>query len=128
MKNLLFGLSLLLAAGGAYAVGLGNIQVSSALNEPFAAKIPVVGASQEELINMTVRLAEPDTFARAGVDRSYVLTRLKFDVVDDGAGGAHIAVTSKDRIKEPALEFIVDVDWGKGQLRRSFGILLEPPR
>jgi pilus assembly protein FimV len=119
---------LLLASSGVYAIGIGNIQVNSVLNEPLSASIPVVGASQENLVNMTVRLADAATFEKAGIGRSYLLTRLKFEVIDDGDGRAHIAVTSTNRIKEPALEFIIDVDWGQGQLRRTYGILLEPPR
>ena len=128
MRSLAIATALLLVSSGAFAVGIGNIQVTSVLNEPFVAKIPIVGASPEELVNMTVRLAEPETYERAGIERSYLLTRLKFEVVDDGDGRAHIAVSSSDRIKEPALELIIDVNWGKGQLRRTYGILLEPPR
>ncbi|MDX1432492.1 MAG: hypothetical protein R3286_08580 [Gammaproteobacteria bacterium] len=118
--------TLALAAAAVGAVGLGNIQVSSALNEPLAASIPVIGVTPEELVNMSVRLAEPKTFEDAGIARPYVLTKLRFEVKDDGNGKGHIAVTSRERIKEPSLEFIIDVEWGKGRLRRTYVVLMEP--
>ena len=120
------GAVLVLAGGAAFAVGLGNIQVTSGLNEPFAATIPVMGASEEQLINMTARLAQPETFERAGIPRPYLLNRLKFEVVDDGNGNGHIEISSRERIKEPTLEFIIDVEWGKGQLRRAYSVLMDP--
>lgn len=128
MKNImriLAGPVLALATSGVLAVGLGDIQVSSALNQPFAATIPVVGASAENLINMTVRLAEPKVFERAGIPRPFLLNRLRFEVVDDGNGNGRVVVSTRERVKEPTLEFIVDADWGKGRTRRSYSVLLE---
>jgi pilus assembly protein FimV len=55
-----------------------------------------------------------------------VLTRLKFEVVATGDDSGYIHVTSRDGIREPALEFIVDVKWGNGSVRRKYSVLLEP--
>lgn len=110
----------------AWALGVGGIDVSSGLNQPFDAKIAIVGAKQGELDDVSAALAEPKTFEAAGLTRSIVLTRLKFEVVATGDDSGYIHVTSRDGIREPALEFIVDVRWGNGSLRRKYSVLLEP--
>ena len=94
-----------------WALGVGGIEVSSGLNQPFNAKIPIIGAKQGELADMSARLAEKDIFDRAGLGRPYTLSRLNFAVVPtgDGDGSGYIHVTSREGIREPALEFIIDV-------------------
>ena len=109
----------------AWALGVGAIEVSSGLNQPLDARIPIIGAKPGELAEVDARLAGEDVFARAGLPRSYALTRLKFQVVATGEDTGYIHVTSHDGIREPALEFIVDVRWRNGNLRRSFTVLLE---
>jgi pilus assembly protein FimV len=110
----------------AWALGVGGIDVSSGLNQPFDAKIAIVGAKQGELDDVSAALAEPKIFEAAGLTRSIVLTRLKFEVVATGDDSGYIHVTSRDGIREPALEFIVDVKWGNGSVRRKYSVLLEP--
>ncbi len=108
-----------------WALGVGGIEVSSGLNQAFDAKIPIVGAKQGELADVSARLAERDVFDRAGLTRSYFLTALKFQVVSTGDGSGYIHITSRDGVREPALEFIVEVQSRSGSLRRKYSVLLE---
>ena len=119
-------LILCLAPALAWALGVGAIEVSSGLNQTLDAKIPIVGAKPGELADVDARLADEDIFARAGLARPYVLTRLKFEVVATGEDTGYIHVTSREGMREPALEFIVDVRWRDGNLRRTYSLLLEP--
>ena len=50
----------LLAAIPAYALGLGKIELSSALNEPFKAEISVNAVSGDEAESLQVRLAKKE--------------------------------------------------------------------
>lgn len=125
LSRFLAGPALALWAGGILAAGLGNIQVSSSLNQPLSASIPILGMTTEDMVNMTVNLAEPKTFQQAGIPRPFLLTTLEFQVVDNGDGSGYIAVSTKERIKEPALEFIIDVNWSKGRIRRTYSALME---
>jgi pilus assembly protein FimV len=50
--------------GAARALGPGDIRVNSALNEPLSAQIALVGASPEELLTLTARLADEAMFHR----------------------------------------------------------------
>ena len=83
-------------------------------------------AGEGEIADVTARLAEPEVFERAGLSRPHALTRLRFLVVADEQGGGYIHVTSRNGIREPALEFIVEVSWRSGSLRRKYSVLLEP--
>src|SRR5690606_38787247 len=59
--------ALLLAAGNAWARGLGQIQVKSKRNQPLLAEIPIVSTTPGELAALQARLASPETFRRVGL-------------------------------------------------------------
>ena len=62
------------------ALGLGEITLRSALNQPFVAEIPVTADSADELNQLTVQLAPAATFERFGLDRPRFLEDLSFQV------------------------------------------------
>ena len=118
--------ALLIIPGFAFALGLGEIDIHSALNQPMDADIELVGFKAEEIDEVKVELASQRVFERVGIPRPYILTRLKFTptVV---AGKPVIRVTSTDAVREPFLTFLVDVRWSKGKLLREYTVLLDPP-
>ena len=68
-------LLLVVLPGAAAALGLGGLEVSSGLNQPFDGRIAIMGAKPGEIADVSARLAEPDAFERAGLARPYSLTR-----------------------------------------------------
>ncbi|HEX7082235.1 MAG TPA: FimV/HubP family polar landmark protein [Gammaproteobacteria bacterium] len=116
----------LFLAGDAYALGLGEIRLSSALNEPLRAEIALVSATSEDLAELRVTLASADAFERYGLERPLYLTRLQFTVVPE-ARGAVIRVTSDKPITEPFVTFLVEASWPRGRLLREYTVLLDPP-
>ena len=118
--------SLFLSPTLLWALGIGGIDVASGLNQPFNAKIPIVAAKPGELADVKVKLAEKDIFDSAGLPRPWALTTMKFEVVTTGDGSGYIHITSRDAIREPALEFIIEMKWRNGSLRRKYSVLLEP--
>jgi pilus assembly protein FimV len=111
----------------ANAFGLGKLELSSALNEPFRAKIPVTALREDEEGNLQVRLATSNEFARAGIERSHYLTQLVFNVVEH-SNGATIEVSSQQPIKEPFVDFLLTATTGEGRLIREYTVLLDPPK
>ncbi len=112
----------------ANALGLGNLDLNSALNEPFDARIQLLSPTADELDSLTVNLADSEAFARAKLDRPFILSKLKFSLrraVDDGPD--YIRVYSQDSIREPFLNFLVEVSWSNGRLFREYTVLLNPP-
>ena len=109
-----------------WALGVGGIEVSSGLNQAFDARIPIVGAAQGELDDARAGLAEKDIFDRAGLARPHSLSALKFQVVSTGDSSGYIHITSRTGIREPALEFIVELRSPGANLWRKYSVLLEP--
>ncbi len=123
-----WGITPLLAAPvGAWALGLGNIDLKSALNQPFDAQIEVVSATPDELQGLRVGLAEPEMFTKYGLDRPAFLQALDFRVVTDRSGRGVIRVTSQQSITEPFVTLLVEASWPRGRVLREFTVLLDPP-
>ncbi len=121
------GLPLMLAPFGAWALGLGDIELRSALNQPLDADIELVSVTPEELADLRVALADPATFERYGLDRPGFLGRLSFGVGRDGLGRDVIRVTSVEPITEPFVTVLVEATWTRGRLLREYTVLLDPP-
>ncbi|NKB38313.1 MAG: hypothetical protein GKR93_14305 [Gammaproteobacteria bacterium] len=126
-RKLLLVLALIALPGLAFALGLGKLQLNSALNQPFDARIELLSASADELDNLNVGLADAEAFRRAKIDRPFVLTNLKFEVVDSEAGSDYIHITSREAIREPFLNFLLETNWSSGRLFREYTVLLDPP-
>ena len=107
------------------ALGIGGMEVSSGLNQPFDARIPIVGAQQGELAAVDARLAEKKIFERAGIELPYTLSTLQFRVVPTDETSGYIHITSRGNVREPAVEFIIEVSWHGGSVRRKYSALLE---
>lgn len=117
----------LIAPVGAYALGLGDVHLHSALSERLQADIELLSVSSAEAKNLNVSLASQETFAKVGLERPAILMYLKFDVVQDAAGNHLIKVSSVEPINEPFLDFLVEVDWKSGRVLREYTLLLDPP-
>ena len=111
----------------AHALGLGDIEVYSALNQPLVAEIALSSVRPGETDNMRIRLADEDAFMQAGVERPFYLTKLKFNLAVKPDGTQYINVTTNGPVREPFLNFLVDVDWPRGRLVREYTVLLDPP-
>jgi pilus assembly protein FimV len=127
-QRLTLALALALGSSQALALGLGNIEIRSGLNEPLVAHIPVVSATPAELENLRVRLASPESFARVGAVRPAIMAaNLEFSIGRDEEGRAVIRVTTPDRVRDPYLNFLIEVEWQRGRLLREYTVLLDPP-
>ncbi len=114
-------------ASQAHALGLGDIEILSALNQPLNAEIRLLSATPTELDELRVMLADQVAFSRAGLDRSYLLTKLKFDVQRGADGNGLIKVTTREPVREPFLDFLVQATWSSGQILREYTVLIDPP-
>ncbi|MGH8536934.1 MAG: FimV/HubP family polar landmark protein [Gammaproteobacteria bacterium] len=111
----------------AYTLSLGDLQKRSQLNERFYATVPIMNAKAEELDGLTVKLADVERFKRAGLERPAFLSQLRFEVVETRDGPDYIKITSTEPIREPFINFLIEVNWSKGRLFREYAALLDPP-
>lgn len=117
----------LLSSVSAYAMGLGDIKVTSYLDQPFSADIELIDVGNTPLSGIKVSLASPEDFERVGLERAYALSLLNFSVEKHANGKAFIKVSSIERITDPFMQLLVDLAWADGQVYRSYTILLDPP-
>jgi len=117
----------LLAPIQAHAFGLGKIELSSSLNEPFQAEIAVSALRVDDEGPLQVQLASRSEFEKAGLKRSFLLTQLNFEVVEKD-GKTKIKISSSEAVKEPFIDFLLTATTGNGRLIREYTVLLDPPK
>ncbi len=129
MRNLNKTLAIvsLLAPMSAHPLGIGDIKLHSALNQKLNAEIPLIVSKDENPANIRVSLAAPEKFDEAGVPWNYFLTKIKFKTEVRRDGSVVIKVTSNEALREPFLDFLLEVTWDKGNLYREFTVLVDPP-
>ncbi len=125
-KAVALALSMLLP-GAVSALGLGALKTRSGLNQPFEGRIEILGATADDFDTLSIKLAGPEAFDRAGVLREAVLLSLKFEVVETPAGNDFIRVSTRDPVREPFLNFLLELNWANGRLVREYTVLLDPP-
>ena len=119
--------AMLLAPPVALPLGMGEIRLGSALNEPLSAEIDLVAATPEELGALQAQLATREMFQRYGLDRPAYLDSLEFRVGRGQDGRSVLLVRSREAIAEPFVSFLVAVSWPRGRLLREYTVLLDPP-
>jgi len=118
----------LLSPSLSWALGLGEIHLNSALNEPLSAEIDLLAATPDELSALRASLATRDAFSRYGIDRPPFLSTITFKVGKSSRDGRDVLqVRSTDAIPEPFVTFLVEVNWARGRLMREYTVLLDPP-
>jgi pilus assembly protein FimV len=110
----------------AAALGLGEVQSRSYLNQPFAAEIPIITDQPGELAGLSVALASQETFDQYGLAKPAFLADLTFNVVPGPQGGV-IRINSANAVVEPFVTLLLEVRWPQGRLLREYTVLLDPP-
>ncbi|WP_223787801.1 FimV/HubP family polar landmark protein [Marinicella meishanensis] len=108
-----------------FSLGMGKIQVYSALNEPLQSSIELITHAEEDLQNLEVKLASSEDYQKVGLDRSFVPSNINVALDEDNP--YLIRVTSNGPVTEPIVSLLLDVNWSNGRILREFTILLDPP-
>lgn len=116
-----------LTSGLVHALGLGEVTVRSSLNQPLNAEIELLSVDELTEREIITALASREDFLRANVERTYFLSDLRFKVEMKPGGGAVIRVSSARPVKEPYLNFLLEVNWPTGRLLREYALLIDPP-
>ena len=111
----------------AAALGLGRLNVQSALGETLRAEIEVTSLTPEEASSLKLRVAPPEAYRAAGVDYNAVLPSAQVQVVRRPDGRTFLRVTSTRAVLEPFVDVIVEANWSSGRLVREYTMLFDPP-
>ena len=86
LSQLALAVSLTLSAGASHALGLGRLNVQSALGETLRAEIEITSLSADEANSLRVRLASPDVYRSNGLDYNAVLSGTQVQAVKRADG------------------------------------------
>ncbi len=117
----------LLAPVSAQPLGIGEIELHSALNQNLKAEIRLNVAAGENPSEVSVKLAPPEKFDQAGVPWNYFLSKLRLEPVVQANGSIIVKVSSREALTEPFLDFLLEVTWPQGSMVREFTLLIDPP-
>lgn len=109
-----------------YAVGMGGINVTSALGQPLKADIELVAISKAEKDSLVARLAAPDAYKNAGLEYPYG-NKYKFEIQSRADGQPYIRASSAQPVNDPFVSLLVELTWSSGKLSREYTFLLDPP-
>ncbi|HEY8384856.1 MAG TPA: hypothetical protein VIK82_01440, partial [Porticoccaceae bacterium] len=101
--------------------------MNSALNEPLDAEIRLHNLGGLTESDIIAGLASARDFTRAGLDREAILSELSFNLDLSNPSAPLLRVNSKRPIREPYLDFLIDVRWPSGRLLREYTVLLDLP-
>ena len=109
-----------------FALGLGDLQVESRLNQPLRARIQVSDVSDDEWhvlrAHLTSQINQADGLARPGL-----LESVTFKTVEDGNHRRFIEVNSTEVFTEPLFDLSIDVTGASLDVTRSYTVFLDPP-
>ncbi|MDD0975876.1 FimV/HubP family polar landmark protein [Pseudomonas fontis] len=117
-----------LSSGMAHALGLGELTLKSAQNQPLDAEIELLDVNGLSAAEVVPSLAPAEEFSKAGVERQAFLNDLKFTPVINPSGKSVLRVTSSQPLSAPMVKFLVQVMWPQGRLLRDYSVLIDPSK
>jgi FimV-like protein len=116
----------LLHSSIAAALGLGEITLHSAMGQPLNADIELIEANGLSPEDIMVSLASAEAFSKAGVERVFFLSDLRFTPIIRGNRGV-VHIESRKAVTEPYLNFLVRLVRPNGDQLHEYTVLLDPP-
>jgi len=114
--------SLVCGPGSVFALGIGQIQVRSALNQRLVAELQLFPDNQRELNSLRADVAyQSYGGSRVGGGGN----QFSYSVTERG-GQPVLRITSARPVREPLVNLLVELQWDTGRLVREFAVFLDP--
>ena len=117
---------LFIASNNLLALTLNKMQVNSKQDEPLDAVIDVIYSKGDNASNLKPAIASKENYEANGLSRLSIHSDINIRL-EDGASGAKIFLTSKEIVKDPFLDLLIQIDSEKGRVYKEYTVLLEPP-
>jgi pilus assembly protein FimV len=103
-----------------YSLALSETELKSHINQQLDIRIKLIVADAAELDDLSISLSYSAT-------KSISRYQLKYEVIKSDEGN-FLKITSNDVIREPIIEFTLDIGWSDGRLVREYSFLIDLPR
>jgi pilus assembly protein FimV len=111
---------------GAWALGLGKLNVTSALGQPLAGNIELYLDAGETIESVRARVASPELYKSQNLDYTAALTRVRI-APQTVNGQPVLTLSSTAPVQEPYLDLLIEVNAPTGRIVREYVFLLDPP-
>ena len=126
LLKLLLAVGALVLSATVQALGMGGINVTSALGQPLQADIELVAVGKAERDSLVARLAQSEAYKSAGLEYPHG-NKFKFQIETRANGEPYLQVSSEQPINDPFVSLLVEMTWPSGKLLREYTFLLDPP-
>ena len=106
----------------AYALALSEIKLNSTLNQTLDAIVEIRSATPQELDSLNISVAR---LSGQGTGH-YKWPGIKAELVRVENGKSYLKITSKESVREPILNFLLELDWATGRVKREYSLLVNP--
>jgi pilus assembly protein FimV len=106
----------------AHALAISEIKLNSSLNQSLDATVEILSATIEELDSLNVSVSRMQE--QGGV--LYKWPGVKVELVRVEKGKSYLKLTSKESVREPVLNFLLELKWSTGQIKREYSLLVNP--
>lgn len=110
-----------------FALGLGDLQVQSRLNQPLRARIEVSDVSDEEWQHYVRGRVSSQAAQADGAVKLGLLESLTFRNIEDTEHRRFIEIRSSEVFTEPLFDLTIDVLGQEMQVTRNYTVFLDPP-
>jgi pilus assembly protein FimV len=103
-----------------YSLALAEAELKSQLNQQLEVRIGLLTDQPDELDDLKISLSYND-------ENNVSRYKLKYEVIKSDEGN-YLKITTHDLIREPIIEFTLDIGWSDGHVIREYSFLIDPPR
>ncbi len=119
--------TMLFVPGIAHALGLGDLTVYTALNEPLKAEIRFTSLTEKEFRTLDARLIkQPQPFYGSDLESAAPFLGVGITLVEREPRVYSLLLQSEQPMREPFLRLILEIEWAGGRLAREFTTLIDP--
>ncbi|MEH6557278.1 MAG: hypothetical protein V7459_12980 [Oceanicoccus sp.] len=111
-----------LLSGQLSALEVSELRLHSHLGEPLLAELQLSSHDSFDPQNLMIKLAPAEIYQKMDVDVPSLYLDIKFEMDANGL----VKITTRDPVKEPYLNFILQFRWPAGELYKEFSVLLDP--
>ncbi|ASK18773.1 type IV pilus assembly protein FimV [Halomonas sp. N3-2A] len=122
----MLGLSLSAISPLAMALGLGQATVSSPLDAPLEATVPLQESEHFALSDLRVDLANESAFRALGLEWTPLTASISVQVQEQPAGH-RLLLRSSQAVHEPWLDLLLTISSPEGRQTRALTLLFDPP-
>lgn len=126
LKKLSLAVCLAISPLSLNAAGLGKLNVTSSLGEPFRAEIDLISTTPDELETLTAVIASQQAYESQGITRLGIHKDMRVQIANNGSK-PKLLLSSNKAVSDPYLDMLIQLDWASGRLQREYTVLLDPP-